>query len=206
MLTQTMSKRSQTQKKQQSNPFCAICKNAGMPTELYTNHFTKSEPGPRGVVVCPTILSAECTYCHRIGHFKSACPIFTKASKEAQIKAKTVARQLAREQWKTNNAIKPVVVTKKNAFALLNNDSEEDDTELKPVSNTKTWATIVCQDPPAAVVDPAVVDPAVVDPAVVDPLHKPSTKRVFTPYIRWAEMESDSEEEDAEDEDRMQMR
>ncbi len=55
--------------------FCSVCKNAGKDEKLYTSHFPKSSNGPDGVVVCPTILSNECSYCHKLGHFKQQCPV-----------------------------------------------------------------------------------------------------------------------------------
>ena len=40
----------------------------------YTSHYPKDQPGPKGRVICPTILSTECSYCHAIGHAKNHCP------------------------------------------------------------------------------------------------------------------------------------
>ena len=56
--------------------FCNACYKAGKDESLYTNHFPKSMPGPTGVIVCPTILSAYCTYCDKTGHWANEkyCP------------------------------------------------------------------------------------------------------------------------------------
>lgn len=52
-------------------PFCNVCKAAG---KEYNNHFTRSKPGPDGVIVCPHLLSIECGYCHEKGHTPKYCP------------------------------------------------------------------------------------------------------------------------------------
>jgi hypothetical protein len=81
-----------SQNKSSIKMFCSVCKNAGKPENVYTAHFTKSSSGPSGVVICPTILSTECTYCHEIGHFKNACPKLelkkTGSIKPEQVQAK----------------------------------------------------------------------------------------------------------------------
>ena len=64
--------------------FCPVCKSAGKPESVYTSHFTKSEPGPNGTVVCPTLLAQECGYCHEMGHTPKFCP---------KIKARDARRQ-----------------------------------------------------------------------------------------------------------------
>ncbi len=55
--------------------FCSVCKNAGKSEKDYTSHFPKSSNGPDAVVICPTILNNECSYCHKLGHFKQQCPV-----------------------------------------------------------------------------------------------------------------------------------
>ena len=58
-----------------NKPFCQVCKNAGKTIEEYSSHYIKNKPGPYGVVVCPTILNSECSYCHKKGHFKKYCGV-----------------------------------------------------------------------------------------------------------------------------------
>ena len=53
---------------------CQVCKAAGLPQETVDSHFVRSEPGPNGVIVCPTLLSQECRYCHKNGHTPKYCP------------------------------------------------------------------------------------------------------------------------------------
>jgi hypothetical protein len=56
--------------------FCSVCQKAGKSEREYTSHFTKSVPGPKGIVICPTILFSECTFCHQRGHWANEdhCP------------------------------------------------------------------------------------------------------------------------------------
>jgi hypothetical protein len=56
--------------------FCGVCKNAGKSEKEYTSHFIKSVAGPKGIIVCPTILSAECQFCFQRGHWANEeyCP------------------------------------------------------------------------------------------------------------------------------------
>tara|TARA_B100001287_G_scaffold276424_1_gene287198 strand:- start:2388 stop:3107 length:720 start_codon:yes stop_codon:yes gene_type:complete len=55
-------------------PFCKFCKDSGKPQSVFTSHYPKDKPGKDGKVICPTILSNECRYCHEKGHAKSHCP------------------------------------------------------------------------------------------------------------------------------------
>ena len=50
-----------------------MCFDAGKPEGEYTSHYVKDVPGPNGKVICPTLLSIECRYCHAIGHTKKHC-------------------------------------------------------------------------------------------------------------------------------------
>lgn len=61
-----------------SSKFCKFCKHAGKSHSEYTSHYPKDQPGPKGKVICPTILSTECSYCHVIGHAKNHCPKLRK--------------------------------------------------------------------------------------------------------------------------------
>jgi len=54
-------------------PFCKVCFDAGKSEKEYTSHYLKDRPGPKGKVICPTLLATECRYCHQHGHFKSHC-------------------------------------------------------------------------------------------------------------------------------------
>ena len=53
--------------------FCKVCQDSGKTEAEYTSHFVKSEPGPKGVVVCPTLLALVCTYCNGKSHTVKYC-------------------------------------------------------------------------------------------------------------------------------------
>ena len=54
-------------------PFCKVCYDAGLPTDAFTSHFVKDQPGPNGKVVCPTLLAQKCLICGIPGHTSSYC-------------------------------------------------------------------------------------------------------------------------------------
>jgi len=70
--------------------FCGVCKKAGKPQTLYESHYTKSVPGPKGVVVCPTILAAICKSCGQTGHFANSEYCKKTSSTTGAVEKKTV--------------------------------------------------------------------------------------------------------------------
>uniref|UniRef100_A0A6C0HYK9 Nanos-type domain-containing protein n=1 Tax=viral metagenome TaxID=1070528 RepID=A0A6C0HYK9_9ZZZZ len=64
--------------------FCGVCKKAGKSEKEYTSHFTRSVPGPKGIIVCPTILLAECSFCHQRGHWANEdfCPALKEKKRQ----------------------------------------------------------------------------------------------------------------------------
>ena len=58
-----------------NTPYCGTCRNAGKSRAEYTNHWTRSEPGPGGTITCPLILSTTCGRCHNIGHWAKYCTV-----------------------------------------------------------------------------------------------------------------------------------
>jgi len=116
--------------------FCAVCKNAGKSEYEYTNHYTKSVPGPTGVVVCPTILSAECSYCHKTGHFKNACPILLDRDNQARRSEKfSQFSQKKEAQVAAAPVKKPTPVARANLFSLLD-DSDDSDSSPRQVEKS----------------------------------------------------------------------
>jgi hypothetical protein len=63
-------------------PFCKVCFDSGKTEEEYTSHYVKSNIGPKSDVICPTLLSLECSFCHVKGHTKRHCSMLKNVIKE----------------------------------------------------------------------------------------------------------------------------
>ena len=113
-----------------SSQFCKVCKDAGKSENEFTSHFTRSKPGPDGVLVCPYLLSIECRYCHEKGH----TPKYCKKVTENQHYRK-------QQQQTTPTRPKPPVVPNapsrpkvSNKFDCLDLDEENPVQKSKPLS------------------------------------------------------------------------
>lgn len=107
-----------------TKPFCKVCFDAGKSEIDYRSHYLRSEPGAKGKIICPTLLSNECTYCHKKGHMKSHCLLLKKANKE---NAKACIRKaFENENEVVNEKAKPV-----NKYSALDSDAEEEEEEPK---------------------------------------------------------------------------
>lgn len=119
-----------------SKPFCKVCHDAGKTEKEYTSHFVKSESGPNGKVVCPTLLAQQCRYCFNNGHTAGYCPTIA-ANKKAEEKALKLSAQ--REAFEKNQGSKPVAVKKNvNVFAALDESSDTEEKVSKKVTKTTT--------------------------------------------------------------------
>ena len=78
-----------------TNPFCKVCYDAGLPTEGFTSHFVKDQPGPSGRVVCPTLLAQKCLICGVPGHTSSYCPDNSSVSSSSTVQKETSRYALA---------------------------------------------------------------------------------------------------------------
>lgn len=116
-------------------PFCKVCHDAGKTEKEYTSHFVKSEPGPNGKVVCPTLLNQVCRYCYNPGHTAGYCPIIAENKAREEKEQKMKAKQEAFEKREAEKATPKVVEKKKptNIFAALD-DSSDTDKEVKTVA------------------------------------------------------------------------
>jgi len=72
--TTTVSQKNNAAAAVAKTPFCKVCKDAGKSEEEYTSHYVRAGPEKDACVVCPTLLSQECAYCHELGHTKKYCP------------------------------------------------------------------------------------------------------------------------------------
>jgi hypothetical protein len=116
--------------------FCGVCHKAGLSEKDYTSHFTKSTPGPHGIVTCPTILNNECSFCFQFGHFKSACPaIAAKEKREKKISYEERRHDMKRTASVAATKPKPESI---NRFSALHIDSDE---EVAPVCGKRKNAT-----------------------------------------------------------------
>jgi CRISPR/Cas system-associated endonuclease Cas3-HD len=110
-----------TSNKVAAKPFCKVCHDAGKTEAEYTSHFVKSEPGTKGKVVCPTLLSQGCSYCHELGHTVSYCKVLKQNDKNKEKAYKAVAYQ------KESVVAVKKTATKTKGFAALGLLDEEAD-------------------------------------------------------------------------------
>lgn len=121
----TFSKFSQPQEK---TKYCSVCHKAGKSEREYTSHFIKSIPGPNGIVICPTILSSECKFCFKLGHWASEeyCPALRekkkREKKEEYNRAKQQAQPVIVAAASTISHLKQI-----SAYGALAYDSDSED-------------------------------------------------------------------------------
>ena len=113
-------------------PYCAVCFKAGKPVDVYTNHFTKSSLGKDAIVVCPTILAAQCAYCKKTGHFKSVCPLLKEKEKNAQRKVAATEHSSS----VSNNLQKH----KQSAFSVFEEDDSDDEDAVEDVTVSTAYS------------------------------------------------------------------
>jgi len=122
-------------------PFCKVCHDAGKSEKEYTSHFVKSEPGPNGKVVCPTLLAQECRFCFAHGHTAGYCPAIAAKKKDEEKALKMASRKEAADK---KPLPKPIETKSKNLFDLLgdSSDSDTDEKVSKKVTKKATKTTI----------------------------------------------------------------
>ena len=153
-----------------NKPYCKVCHDSGKTESQYTSHYVKSEPGPNGVVVCPTLLNQECRFCNQTGHTVSRCPEIAKINKQQEYVQKEQQKQYKTREYeethkknKTYNE-KRNTNTNTNKFAIFENDPDvfvakkpKNVKKVAPVQSieptatapVKTWASLVLQKPEA---------------------------------------------------------
>ena len=144
---------------------CPVCEKAGLPARVFTSHFTKSVPGPKGIITCPTILNNECSFCFNRGHLKSACPAIAANAKQEKKLAYEERRSQQAKEIKTKE-----IKTKKYQNRFGEYESSDSDEEkivplINPVANSgpigpkpvdvkpidksiPTFAEILAREPP----------------------------------------------------------
>ena len=104
--------------------YCGVCHKAGKPANEYESHYTRSIPGPNGVITCPIILSAVCNSCGKSGHFADHCNI----SKSSSLSKKHSSNKMMTTIHKKPN----------NMFsALADYDDENPVANVKKITVTK---------------------------------------------------------------------
>jgi hypothetical protein len=105
--------------------FCGVCHKKGLPESVYTSHFTKSVPGDKGIVTCPTILNAVCRFCGMKGHWADE-----KFCSAMRAENKRNRRSEYRREYDQKVVVKEPVSS--NRYAML--VEEEDTTVIAPAS------------------------------------------------------------------------
>jgi len=131
-----------TTQKKSSKPFCKVCHDAGKMEAEYTSHFVKSEPGAKGVVVCPTLLAQGCGFCREFGHTVKYC--MKLKNREKNIKKNE--RDYQRSQHEVKKVDQKVDQKVNSRFAVLAHDSDECRLAKKPKSIKKESAFPVLVD------------------------------------------------------------
>ena len=144
-------------------PFCKFCKDSGKSQREFTSHYPKDKPGKEGKVICPTILSNDCRYCHEKGHAKSHCPKLKAKNSRKRLSGPNRFRRrpqkgpntlngwtmTAMKQQKPRTIAQPKRKKSRaiefNAFAALHASDDEDEdvprpTVVKPKAVTGSWA------------------------------------------------------------------
>jgi hypothetical protein len=150
---------------QNSKSFCKVCKDAGKSENEFTSHFTRSKPGPDGVLVCPYLLSIECRYCHEKGHTPKYCqkakenhtyraqqPITTPTRPKPPVVPNAPSRPKATNKFSNleldeeNPVYKPKPLSKKDIQypQLSQNTKSKSKSKLKP---TNLWAELASKKP-----------------------------------------------------------
>jgi hypothetical protein len=128
-------------------PYCGACHKAGKTIQEYTSHWTRATKDTKSPITCPMILSAECSYCHKNGHWKKFCPVLL-LSANSQVEEKKMIKKDKFQQVIQENKIK-------NVYDCLDAESE-DETEVEAVTHdnnnknkTSSWADILKREPVA---------------------------------------------------------
>ena len=196
--------------------YCGVCQKAGLSEKEYTSHFTKSAPGEKGIVICPTILNNECSFCFKLGHFKSACPAIAERDRIEKKRAAEEKRQYYKQQEQRATEVKKST-SSRNAFAALR-DSSDDEAPVslkrthsvaneikeewpalstvaaKPVCNKPSFASIAANPVPVKKIDPL---PNICGFTVITKegvQHPPPKAPVETKRCSWVDMSEDEDD------------
>jgi hypothetical protein len=122
-------------------PFCGVCKAAGKPEADYTSHFTKSEPGPNGTVVCPTLLEQECRYCHKKGHTPKFCPKIKARDAHSQHQQQQVPYTASYRSSQQHHGISANQARQTRRVAAVSDEQYEYQTHCNRVASSDTLSS-----------------------------------------------------------------
>jgi hypothetical protein len=217
-------------KKMENKPYCKVCHDAGKDESEYRSHSVRSKPDYYGktVVLCPTLLATECTYCYKPGHTVKFCSVIAANKKQLN---KVQNLHLRKE---TQEKDKKKVNIPKIGFAVLA-DSSDSEKEVKKsakiapkpvaksVAKLEAYSVVKMDEFPALSSAKKEVKPAIItgwaeitaksveqfqDEKILQEIMRKSMKRMQPPLIKakilkksWAEWSSSDEEEDEEEEE-----
>ena len=172
--------------KKQVKPLCKVCKDAGQCESDYSSHFVKSNPGVKAVIVCPTLLAYECTYCHKTGHSIGYCMVLKSKNKEM---TRLAAQRNYDDAIKTTPAPNKNKKTRAKFMALVDSSDDEDDDEVVVIASSNkrkfafSYAEAITKDPvPLVVLEQKVIAPVL------------AQKKRSWAY--WSDSDDDDEEEE----------
>ena len=121
---------SKVSKNMENKPYCKVCHDAGKDESEFRSHSVRSKPDYYGktVVLCPTLLATECTYCYKKGHTVKFCPVISSNKKQENKVQNLHIRLEAVEKDKKKKVSKP-----KSGFAVLA-DSSDSEKEVKKIA------------------------------------------------------------------------
>jgi uncharacterized protein YbbK (DUF523 family) len=136
MSRQIIKSNNQNQKQKEQKKFCKVCFDAGKPESLYTNHYVRAGPEPSANITCPTLLEANCNYCHGTGHTPAHCKLLKSHQKE-KMRAELAAKK-AEEEAKSAKKVEKKISSKGFAALMDSSDDEEEKPILKAINNIKS--------------------------------------------------------------------
>lgn len=126
--------------REKRKPFCKVCFDAGKTEAECTSHYLKSNPGPDGKLVCPTLLNQACLTCGKKGHTSRYCSqpsVDNKLAKKWHNKQREILRQptlpaeVEKEIQMRKKALAGIQV--RNSFGcLVHEEKEEEVANNKP--------------------------------------------------------------------------
>lgn len=177
-----------TANKPTMKPFCKVCYDTGKSESEYTSHFVKDVPGPKGIVVCPTLLSLECRYCKKIGHTVSRCPAVYEKRKMQKKTQNYAGKKEEKSSFHVTNIFHALDVDDENS----EDEEKEENQTVTLTRNPNSYASVLLRDATIPR-SPSTSPPPLFEPYTPDgsppSIHKISKK------MNWADEMSDSDED-----------